>query len=1735
MHCRSWVSGSGLIAAVAAVWFAVGSGTARAAPLPACRIVQASPAGDGANDTVLENAFLKVTVEPTSGGRLARVEYKPANVDLTCFGPYRGERPGGLFGDRVTMQNYPGDYLETSAEVKIVENTPERVRIRLKSRGQGGQAASLFIEKEFCLTRDCSSLGVVGTMTFDTGKTDPSEFVKTGLWWQHILRIGRTGSQTGFRSKYFVPLTSGILPLDFVPQGRNEFKKDDGYLRNPARGWIGTVAEPGPKTPRVGAAFTLDYSKLLHYYICMAPSMLEYPTLEWYYQPLKLRDGNSFSTRVRLVPCRGLREITGAGGGIVGELRIEGTDPAVGRTVPVHVGLVSDRTRPVTVELADRLLAWQPGKHKTTVVGTETLSLAVDEVGSTRMLLSVTSPGTHVLQVRVLDSAGKPIVSFEKPLVIGEKSGNYALGSTQPRVVVDPTIKRRANLTGPPTPHTAWAKPLRGGPVRALILTDIGAARQVVELGQRLDLQGDDVLMSGRRLVEKDTPLLWGHRNAPTRRHYDVEEHESEAERLRRLLTRNRYEVMVLTPDALRLTDVPNDVRDLTLKLVKAGMGLVCLGPSPHEPGAGWLDSVSPVTVGPGSSIPHHIYFTDDGHYRTKGLVRTASPELFRTRGFTARVPVRAFPPTAAYASERLTTTQGETLLGYDRTPVLVAGAAGKGRVAVLNAAMHNLELNTYFEDQAPAMRGETYQGYPWQEYSYLLLSKMILWAAKRDAELSLQRVSVGRADADAVELSVHVANLTGTQAVLSVELALRDPFHSIVGQPETRQTEPLAARGRSQVVFRIPGPLAAGAHTADATVRDAQGAVADFGSVTVRVPGPVSLVAVTPRRALQEQGQPATVHVVIHADEAVSGQLDWRLNDTHHRTIQAGAAPADLRPGRNVVEFTTDSILTGSRVLDLALCCRAGDRPLHRRISYLFVRQPRRLDDLMFEVYILGGGSRANRSFPFMRQLGVDAGGVNYSGYPWSAAFLAVKNNQVPLYGAQFISDFGYYGAAGALRSGPPRTWPDVKPDDPANSRVWPGITRPGSGSYGICPHHPSCLSRRAERVRTRGPTTMLYSPFDYFISDESTFQRDTYQKTKKSIDDLCFCRHCLAAFRDYLKQEYGTLEKLNAGWDAKYGEWDQAMPLPGRQARLLENWSRWIDFRIFTAKSYCGSVTAVQDLLCRIDPGSRTSGNIHWESPWTGYMSYYLHGPGGNATAEVYPRTFEQVRSYSPDPAFRRVHIGYATYPGHPRTVTDHYAWRNLGYGGGRTDFYNGIEGMYGGVLQPTYQLALMGEWLRDLDAAMRRTGIGKAILTSTPDPAVVGVVESYPSQFSYYLEPQQFDEDGYYRRGDYAMWHDIKRFWGSYGKLAEDLGLPWRLLNEEECAENVPGGMRVLFLPRATCLGERTARVLERFVREGGTVIADVRLGERDGHGRPAGNGGAAWLGDLFGVRRARTGHDTGQVKAKVQPWPEFPAGCTIATSCHDPGIQAAGAEPHGAYADGAPHTLLRRLGKGAFVYLNYELWGYSATRSPGVRALIGAILSRTGVKPAYRLFGAEGRPATNVLCLRRSRGSTHYYFLLANQHGPRTDRAELVLPGPAHLYDVGTHGYLDRRDRLPTEPSSTRGQLIAAVPYRLTGLTLSVAGRAAQGREAEVRVQLKATRGRIGDHVVRIEVTRPDGAACSYWSGNVLAEKGRYARSWRLALDEQLGTWRVCALDVLSGNTAETTFDVVPGHE
>ena len=117
------------------------------------------------------------------------------------------------------------------------------------------------------------------------------------------------------------------------------------------------------------------------------------------------------------------------------------------------------------------------------------------------------------------------------------------------------------------TPHVAWARPLPGGPIKAVVLCDDTMAREVIELKQRLDLDPTYVKFRTHHWKEE----LWcGDRSISTP--------EQANRRLLEYLKANRYELFVLAGFDWHAHFTP-EVRDAITAQVRDGAGILFIMP----------------------------------------------------------------------------------------------------------------------------------------------------------------------------------------------------------------------------------------------------------------------------------------------------------------------------------------------------------------------------------------------------------------------------------------------------------------------------------------------------------------------------------------------------------------------------------------------------------------------------------------------------------------------------------------------------------------------------------------------------------------------------------------------------------------------------------------------------------------------------------------------------------------------------------------------------------------------------------------------------------------------------------------------------------------------------------------------------------------------------------------------------------------------------------------------------
>ncbi len=105
-----------------------------------------------------------------------------------------------------------------------------------------------------------------------------------------------------------------------------------------------------------------------------------------------------------------------------------------------------------------------------------------------------------------------------------------------------------------------------------------------------------------------------------------------------------------------------------------------------------------------------------------------------------------------------------------------------------------------------------------------------------------------------------------------------------------------------------------------------------------------------------------------------------------------------------------------------------------------------------------------------------------------------------------------------------------------------------------------------------------------------------------------------------------------------------------------------------------------------------------------------------------------------------------------------------------------------------------------------------------------------------------------------------------------------------------------------------------------------------------------------------------------------------------------------------------------------------------------------------------------------------------------------------------------------------------KVYAMLPYKVQGVSLSVKGGRAPGEAVQYEARVRAASARPVRHVLKVEVFAPGGKKQPLYSGNTDTTGGAAKGSFRLALNDPKGTWRLRVTDVFSGERAEKSWRV-----
>lgn len=300
----------------------------------------------------------------------------------------------------------------------------------------------------------------------------------------------------------------------------------------------------------------------------------------------------------------------------------------------------------------------------------------------------------HILAALLLCSS----FSFAQDVGMGQRAGSGARFEAPYTLEIE-------------TPHTAWAKPLKGGPIRLLAVPTVSEGRTLVELAERLSLDLTTVSIDPSWDVNKWTMSFGRDYGARAERgDLDLIYSYVEAE----LTGPKRFDAILL-PVNHGWNRFTSKTRDAILRRVNEGAGLVLIRPMDSE-----ISPLRPVTAGEpvGDSAIVEPGKPESGPWR-----KTESHYI------TESIPVAAFP-FEFLENYRYAAAPGAQVLAANQsgTPVIAVRNQGKGRVIAFG--YRNAGVSWWIPQSAKGfVSPEQWEGF------YALLARSLIYAAGREAD----------------------------------------------------------------------------------------------------------------------------------------------------------------------------------------------------------------------------------------------------------------------------------------------------------------------------------------------------------------------------------------------------------------------------------------------------------------------------------------------------------------------------------------------------------------------------------------------------------------------------------------------------------------------------------------------------------------------------------------------------------------------------------------------------------------------------------------------------------------------------------------------------------------------------------------------------------------------------------------------------------------------------------------
>lgn len=372
------------------------------------------------------------------------------------------------------------------------------------------------------------------------------------------------------------------------------------------------------------------------------------------------------------------------------------------------------------------------------------------------------------------------------------------------------------------------------------------------------------------------------------------------------------------------------------------------------------------------------------------------------------------------------------------------------------------------------------------------------------------------------------------------------------------------------------------------------------------------------------------------------------------------------------------------------------------------------------------------------------------------------------------------------------------------------------------------------------------------------------------KSEPMFCYCPSSLERFRSWLKNKYGTLDRLNEAWHRTFTDWSQ-VEAP-RYGTIL-TYTDFMDWRIYYGYKLAEDLKMRNEAVKAVDPGHITTSHAPNPSPLVRTLadpydptddyvmkdsvdffgtSFYpkLTAPEHNWTIERQALAMDLTSSMT---AARGFYVGelqsgygvHGTIIGSPVTASDLEMWTwGMVSRGARAINYYAFYPMNAGYESGGYGMINLDGSLTERshhagEIARRIQENADLLLQSRPEPAEVAIVFSP-------LVPLL---GGYDEEGSRTAMHKAV---AGYHRMFFERNLPVDVVSARELAQDHLQQYRLVIVPYPLMVTDEEAKILKDYVSNGGHLFVEARPGWVDerGHAEPK-IPGFGW-DEMLGVR-------------------------------------------------------------------------------------------------------------------------------------------------------------------------------------------------------------------------------------------------------------------------------------------